>query len=157
MITINKIGIEILSKNIFIIPIITSTALTTIGFDALVSIPPFLDSSIQNYVISKWFKIYFNRSVFTIISLGTISTISGTYAWINNYGSLYGLGAFLSGIHFGFVPLIMYKVKDIIEEKGDTKEIIKKWLNIHKIRLISDTISTICFGIALTKYVKQLK
>lgn len=157
MIIINKVDIKALSSNIFIIPIITSTALTTIEFDALVSIPQFLDPLIQNNVISKWFKIYFNRSVFTIISLGTVSTITGSYLWMNNYGTLYGLGAFFSGIHFSFVPLVMYKVKDIIEEKGNTKHIIKKWLDIHKIRLISDTISTVCFGIALIKYVKQLK
>ncbi|KAI8333455.1 hypothetical protein BC941DRAFT_434767 [Chlamydoabsidia padenii] len=80
----------------------------------------------------------------------------GAYVYFRQGGNAYfGWGALLAGLHFAYVPVIMYPCQTIIENKeshnSSVKNAVKKWVRIHKFRLVSDIMATVCFTLALVK------
>ncbi|KAI8082709.1 uncharacterized protein BX664DRAFT_338895, partial [Halteromyces radiatus] len=134
-----------------LVPLITSTALTTIGIEALVSVPSLLKLPSTN-VMSQAFSSYFYGMLGPIIAAGSTSSMISSYLYFFRGGNRYfGWGAFFAGLHFAFVPLIMYPCQTIIENKNQSsiEPAIKRWIKIHKVRLIGDIMATVCFTLAL--------
>ncbi|KAL1956756.1 hypothetical protein VTO42DRAFT_6809 [Malbranchea cinnamomea] len=50
----------------------------------------------------------------------------------------YGAGALFQVLHFAYVPLVAYPVRDIVEGRSNesTRE-MKKWLDVHRIRVLT--------------------
>ncbi|CAO3649014.1 unnamed protein product [Cunninghamella echinulata] len=104
-----------------VLPLISSTMLTTIG-------------------IVGW-----------VIGSGSLASLSGIYAYHYLQGNhFYRYGYVLSTIHFLYVPIIMGSVERLFYTKQqDQPYHLKKWLKIHSIRLVTDIAATVCFSLAL--------
>jgi hypothetical protein len=138
-----------------LLPLIASTAQTTIGIDAVVSIPALADLSPAD--ASRFFNRYFYRLLGPIITLGTASSMIGSYIYFRRGGNAYfGWGALLAGLHFAYVPLVMYPCQTILENKTNkddprsVEKAVKKWVFVHKFRLVGDIMSAVCFTLALS-------
>jgi hypothetical protein len=136
-----------------LVPLISSTALTTIGLDALIFVPGLLNLPDGNS-ISVSFERYFHLGLGPIISVGTAASAVGSYLYFHHGANKYfGWGALFAGLHFAYVPLVMYPVKTMVENKkkdpSASHVAIKKWLRAHKVRLVTDIAATVCFTLAL--------
>ncbi|CAO3637834.1 unnamed protein product [Cunninghamella blakesleeana] len=133
-----------------VLPLISSTALTTIGVSSLITFPTFLNTTPTT--ITQLFKNNFNRQVGFVIGSGSIASLSGAYLYrVLGGNKYYKYGAIFSGIHFLYVPIIMHSVEALFyTQKQDQAMHLKKWLKIHSIRLITDIAATVCYTLALT-------
>jgi hypothetical protein len=149
---ISQLGIS--PKITVTIPVVTSSIFLTIGIEALGFLPVLQDAVFSEEATSKWFKNYFYNGLVPIISLGTVSTVTGVLAYKQGYGKLFGYGAVFSALHFAYVPIIMHPCQNMVEN-NETKAALRKWIKIHKFRLVSDIAATVCFTTALYKYITQ--
>ncbi|KAI8884348.1 hypothetical protein K501DRAFT_80702 [Backusella circina FSU 941] len=152
MLNICQLGIS--PKSAVVVPVVTSSVLLTIGVEALGFMPILKDPVFSEEAASRWFKYYFYKALFPICSLGTASIVTGVLAYRRGYGKLFGYGAVFSALHFAYVPIIMYPCQCIIEN-NQTKAALRKWLKIHKFRLVSDIAATVCFTTALYNYITK--
>jgi hypothetical protein len=83
--------------------------------------------------------------------------VIGSYIYFRRGGNAYfGWGALLAGLHFAYVPLVMYPCQTILENKKNednprsVENAVKKWVFVHKFRLAGDIMSVVCFTLALS-------
>ncbi|CAO3598188.1 unnamed protein product [Absidia cylindrospora] len=136
-----------------LVPLIASTSLTTIGLEALVYVPGLLNLTDGN-AISTTFRRYFHLTTGPIVLVGSIASAVGSYLYFRQGGNAYfGWGALFAGIHFAYVPLVMYPVQTVVEnnkkDPSASHTAIRKWLRAHKVRLVTDIAATVCFTLAL--------
>ncbi|KAI9305770.1 hypothetical protein BJ944DRAFT_264651 [Cunninghamella echinulata] len=132
-----------------VLPLISSTMLTTIGIGSLITFPTFLNTTPST--ITQLFKSNFNRQVGWVIGSGSFASLSGIYVYHYLQGNrYYRYGYIFSAIHFLYVPIIMGSVERLFYTKQqDQPYHMKKWLKIHSIRLITDIAATVCYSLAL--------
>lgn len=130
-------------------PLVTTTSSLMYAWDEHWFLSGFLRPEIKHHsdaMLPRYFRRFFEQGVLIIAGLNTI-TLSSSIAnllidrpVLNKLGSSrwYWAGLGFTALHFAFVPLIAYPIRDIMEDrsKGQSTKDLVRWLDIHRIRVL---------------------
>ncbi|GAD99428.1 integral membrane protein, putative [Paecilomyces variotii No. 5] len=136
-------------KLLRVAPLVSSTAALWFAVDQEVFLSNFQQSvhgDKANAILPTYWKILLPKALWILGALHTV-TVGTSIANIALQGEkLRSLGAtrwYWGGVvfsvaHFTFAPLVMYKIKDIVEDntKGHSTRVLAKWLRVHRIRTV---------------------
>lgn len=108
----------------------------------------------SNALLPSYFAKFLPTALSILFSLNGISAASAIANIYTRGDALRRTGVdrwYLSGLvfslaHFAFVPAVMWKVKDIVEDrpKGGSTGVLAKWLRVHRVRMF--TVDLLAFG-----------
>lgn len=151
-------------KLLRVAPLVSSTAALWFAVDQHLFLSIFRKPVVlrkSNAILPIYQKILLPRALWVLGAMHTV-TVGTSVANISLQGEkLHSVGAtqwYWSGVafslaHFTFVPLVIYKLKDIIEDntKGHSTDVLGKWLRVHRLRTLTvDFVAFASFLIAAT-------
>ncbi|PGH08160.1 hypothetical protein GX51_01314 [Blastomyces parvus] len=155
-------------KLLRIAPLLTATATLTLANDQNLHLAPFLHPSHRakaNALLPSYFNTWFHRALRYLLPLYGL-TIASSVANIRYFDpqalqargakAWYVAGLTFTVLHFAFVPLVMYPVRDIVEDRsgGKSAEDLERWLFVHRIRsVVVDAPGWACFLVGVLKTV----
>ncbi|KAI0169079.1 hypothetical protein GGR52DRAFT_553689 [Hypoxylon sp. FL1284] len=149
-----------------IAPVVTSTASVMIAWDShlflssLVGLAPQRRTQVKE-LAPRYFEAFFWRGLPAIFGTFGLSAALGTANARSAAPSAswwYAAGSALALVHFAFVPKIMWKVRDAVDDVpgADGVEAIRGWLGVHYVRMaLADIPSCACFLVAAAKALKS--
>ncbi|KAJ9272524.1 hypothetical protein DTO271D3_7122 [Paecilomyces variotii] len=151
-------------KLLRVAPLVSSTAAVWFAVDQDLFLSNFqqpLHEDKANAILPTYWKILLPRALWILGTLHTVTVgtsvaniaLQGEKLRSLNATRWYWSGVLFSLAHFTFVPLVMYKIKDIVEDntKGYSTKILAKWLRVHRIRsVLVDFVAFASFLVAAT-------
>ncbi|KAI1809043.1 hypothetical protein GGS20DRAFT_573784 [Poronia punctata] len=143
-------------------PVVTSTMAMRFSHDQSLFLRLFPGLNRANEIIPPYFKAFFTKGIWEIGALYTLTTatgISNIYVRPNTAWKWYAAGTAFAFFHMAFVPLIMYKIKALVdnEPKGQGLVSLREWLRVHKVRSwLADVPAWACFMVACLKSVQPI-
>ncbi|KAL4954424.1 hypothetical protein BDW69DRAFT_163231 [Aspergillus filifer] len=140
-------------------PLITTTASLMFAWDEHWFLSGFLshkfnaeaDPDYQEHseaLLPRYFRRFFEQGIFIIAGLNCCTLTSSIANLVLSRRAstsqsavttrLYAAGLGFTVLHFLFVPLVAYPIRDIMEDrsKGETRKDLKKWIDIHRVRVL---------------------
>ncbi|KAL5343993.1 hypothetical protein BJX70DRAFT_352361 [Aspergillus crustosus] len=136
-------------KLLRIAPLITTTSSLVYAWDEHWYLSGFLLPEYKqesNAILPRYFRRFFEQGIWVIAGLNTLTISSSITNLLVDRPLLdrlqssrwYWAGLGFTVCHFLFVPLVADPIRDIIEDrlKGESTKDLKKWIDIHKIRVL---------------------
>ncbi|KAL6232481.1 hypothetical protein BDW75DRAFT_19527 [Aspergillus navahoensis] len=130
-------------------PLVTTTASLMYAWDEHWFLSGFLRPEYKQHsdaMLPRYFRRFFEQGIWIIASLNTVTLTSSITNLLVDRPVLDRLGSsrwYWAGLgftvcHFLFVPLIAYPIRDIMEDrsKGASTKDLKRWIDIHRIRVL---------------------
>lgn len=126
-------------------PLVTSTCTLMYAFDEYMFLSTFLHRDHRkqsNAILPSWFKRWFEKGIFVVVGLNAATIIITLFNIFSAYNQeirkWYWAGLGFTIAHLAFVPVIMYPIRDIIEDRshGQSTRDLQRWINIHLLRVL---------------------